>query len=54
MTDLTTFQQQVWDDLFSDAGAVPSAHGAGPPAGNDAQSDLQRWFADADADHDGR
>jgi hypothetical protein len=44
---------QVWDDLFADAGAVSHAHGAAAP-GSKAQNDIERWFAEADADGDGR
>jgi hypothetical protein len=45
---------QVWDDLFADAGAVSHAHGAAAPGSSTAQNDVERWFAEADADGDGR
>ena len=45
---------QVLDDLFADAGAVSHAHGAAAAGGNAAHSDIERWFAEADADGDGR
>jgi hypothetical protein len=47
-------QAQVWDDLFADAGATSHAHGGAPPGSSAVQADVKRWFAEADADSDGR
>lgn len=46
-------QPQAWDDLFADAVAVSHVHG-GAVGGNAVLADLDRWFAEADADRDGR
>ncbi len=43
--------QQAWDDLFADAGGMPSA---APASAKPAGRQQDRWFAEADADGDGR